>query len=163
LENFSVDDLQTKLKIALWAIFWYDKVMQFSIKTKGFNDIIDITDRVSEIVGKSKIKNGICLISCPGSTAGLTTIENDPNLLEDFKEFLEKMAPSDKSYHHDETWGDKNASGHLKSSLIKPFLTVPIEDGKLLLGTWQQVVLIDFDERPREREILIKIISSNKT
>ena len=132
--------------------------MKFKISTKGNNDIIDITSQVSEAVGKSKIKDGICLISCPGSTAGLTTIENDPNLLEDFKEFLEKIAPSNESYHHDETWGDKNASGHIKSSLIKPFLTVPIEDGKLLLGTWQQIVLIDFDERPREREIIIKII-----
>ena len=136
--------------------------MKFKINTKGNNDIIDITSQVSEAVRKSKKKDGICLISCLGSTAGLTTIEADPNLLEDFKEFLEKIAPSNKSYHHDETWGDRNASGHIKSSLIKPFLTVPIEDGKLLLGTWHQIVLIDFDNRPREREIIIKIISQNK-
>jgi secondary thiamine-phosphate synthase enzyme len=110
--------------------------MRFSVKTKGFNDIIDITSRVSEIVRKSKTEDGICLISCPGSTTGLTTIENDPNLLEDFKEFLEKIAPSNKSYHHDETWGDKNASGHIRSSLIKPFLAIPVEEGKLFLGTW---------------------------
>jgi secondary thiamine-phosphate synthase enzyme len=98
------------------------------------------------------------LISCPGSTAGLTTIEYDPNLLEDFKEFLEKIVPSNRSYRHDETWGDKNAFSHLRSALIKPFLTVPIENGKLMLGTWQQIVLVDFDNRPREREIIIKII-----
>jgi secondary thiamine-phosphate synthase enzyme len=132
--------------------------MRFSIRTKGFNDIIDITDKVSEIVEKSKIKDGICLISCPGATVGITTIEAEPNLIEDFKEFLEKMVPSDRPYHHDETWGDKNAFSHIRSALIKPFLTVPIEDGKLILGTWQQIVLIDFDNRPREREIIVKII-----
>ena len=134
--------------------------MRFKISTKGFNDVIDITDRVSEIVRKSKIKDGICLISCPGSTAGLTTIEYDPNLLEDFKEFLEKLVPSNRPYRHDETWGDKNAPSHIRSALIKPFLTIPIEDGKLVLGQWQNIVLVDFNNRPREREIVIKIIKS---
>ena len=134
--------------------------MRFKISTKGFNDVIDITDRVSEIVRKSKIKDGICLISCPGSTAGLTTIEYDPNLLEDFKEFLEKLVPSNRPYRHDETWGDKNAPSHIRSALIKPFLTVPIEDGKLVLGTWQQITFLDFDNRPRDREIFVKIMKS---
>ncbi len=132
--------------------------MKFEVNTRGNNDIIDITNQVSEAVRKSKIKDGICLISCPGATVGITTIENDPNLLEDFKEFLEKIAPSNRSYHHNETWDDKNASSHIKSSFIKPFLTVPIEEGKLVLGTWQQIVLIDFDNRPRDREIVIKIM-----
>jgi len=134
--------------------------MRFKINTEGFNDIIDITDKVSEIVAKSKVKDGVCLISCPGSTAGLTTIEYDPNLLEDFKEFLEKIAPSDRPYHHDETWGDKNAFSHIRSALIKPFLAVPIEDEKLVLGQWQNIVLVDFDNRPRKREIIIKIIKN---
>jgi len=134
--------------------------MKFSIKTRGFNDVIDITDRISEIVEKSKIKDGLCLISCPGSTAGLTTIEYDPNLLEDFKEFLEKIIPSDRAYRHDRTWGDKNAPSHIRSALIKPFLTVPIEDGKLVLGTWQQITFLDFDNRPRDREIFVKIMKS---
>lgn len=137
--------------------------MNFEVSTKGNSDIINITDKVSDTVIKSKIKDGICLIFCPGSTVGITTIENDPNLLEDFKEFLEKIAPSNRAYHHDETWGDRNASAHIKSAFIKPFLTVSIEDGSLILGTWQQIVLIDFDNRPREREIIIKIMSSNKT
>jgi len=134
--------------------------MRFSISTKGFNDIIDITEKVSEIVRKSKIKDGICLISCPGATVGITTIEADPNLLEDFKEFLEKLVPSNRPYHHDETWGDKNAFSHIRSALIKPFLTVPIEDEKLVLGQWQNIVLVDFDNRPRKREIIIKIIKN---
>jgi len=132
--------------------------MRFTISTKGFTDVIDITSRVAEIVKKSKVKDGICLISCPGSTAGITTIEYEPELLKDFKEFLEKIAPSDKEYRHDKVWGEKNGFSHLRSALIKPFLTVPVEDGKLVLGTWQQCVLIDFDNRPREREIIVKVI-----
>jgi len=132
--------------------------MKFKISTKGLNEIIDITDRVLKIVRESKIEDGFCLISCPGSTVGLTTIENDPNLLEDFKEFLEKLVPSNRSYRHDETWGEANTFSHIRSALIKPFLTVPIENGKLILGQWQQVMVIDFDNRPREREIFVKII-----
>jgi len=132
--------------------------VKFNISTKGFNDIVDITEKVLEIIKTSKTKEGICLISCPGSTCGITTIENDPNLLEDFKEFLEKLVPSNRPYRHDKTWGEKNAPAHIKSALIKPFLSIPIEDRKLILGTWQQITLIDFDNRPREREILVKII-----
>ncbi|MDP2967291.1 MAG: secondary thiamine-phosphate synthase enzyme YjbQ [bacterium] len=135
--------------------------MSFVVKTKGFNDIIDITLQVSQIVKNSKVKDGICLISSPGSTLGLTTIENDPNLLEDFKEFLERISPSNRSYRHDETWGDKNAPSHIRSALIKPFLTVPIENGELVLGQWQSLVLIDFDNRPREREVIVKVIKSS--
>lgn len=131
--------------------------MRFTISTNGFTDIIDITDQVSKAVKDSKVKDGICLISSPGSTVGITTIENDPNLLEDFKEFLEKLVPSNRAYRHDQTWGERNAPSHIKSALIKPFLTVPIEDGKLVLGTWQNIILIDFDTRSREREILVKI------
>lgn len=132
--------------------------MKFSIKTRGHNDIIDITTKVSEIVRQSQIKNGLVLISCPGSTVGITTIEYEPNLIEDFKEFLEELVPSNRTYRHDRTWGEKNGFSHIRSSLIKPFLTLPIENGSLVLGAWQQVILIDFDTRAREREVLIKII-----
>ena len=132
--------------------------MRFTLSTKGFADIIDITSRVSEAVKKSMVREGICLISCPGSTAGITTIEYEPELLKDFKEFLEKIAPSDKEYHHDKVWGEKNGFSHIRSALIKPFLAVPIEEEKLVLGQWQQIVFIDFDNRPREREIMVKII-----
>jgi len=134
--------------------------MRFSISTKGFNDIIDITSRVSQIVKNSKVKDGVCLISSPGSTCGITTIEYEPNLVADFKEFLEKLAPSNRAYRHDQTWGEANAPAHIRSALIKPFLTVPIENGELVLGQWQQIALIDFDNRPREREIIVKIIKS---
>lgn len=134
--------------------------VRFSISTKGSNDIIDITPKVSQAIKEAEKKDGICLISCPGSTAGVTTIEYESNLIADFKEFLEKLVPSGRSYRHDQTWGEANAPSHICSSLIKPFLAVPIENGELLLGTWQQIVLIDFDNRKREREVIVKIISS---
>jgi len=133
---------------------------KFSISTKGNNDIIDITPQVIEQVKKAEVKEGVCLISCSGSTCGITTIEYEPNLIRDFKEFLEKLAPRDKKYHHDETWGEKNGYSHLLSALFNPFLTVPIENGELALGTWQQIVFCDFDSRPRRRKVLVKIIKN---
>ena len=109
------------------------------------NDIIDITPEVEKIVSGSKIKKGVCLISSPGSTCGITTIEYEPELLKDFKEFLEKLVPSDKEYRHDKVWGEKNGFSHILSAIIKPFLAVPLEEGKLILGQWQQIVFLDFE------------------
>jgi len=134
--------------------------MRFSIRTKGFNDIIDITERVQEEVEKSKVKDGICLISSPGSTCGITTIEYEDGLIEDLKRALERVAPMSEDYEHCKKWGDCNGYAHIRSALIKPFLAVPIENEKLALGQWQQITLIDFDNRPREREILVKIVGS---
>jgi secondary thiamine-phosphate synthase enzyme len=134
------------------------KKMRFTISTKGFTDIIDITEKVSKIVKESKVKDGICLVSSPGSTCGLTTIEYEEGLIEDLKRVLEKIAPMSEDYKHCKKWGDCNGYAHIRSALLKPFLTVPIEDGNLVLGTWQQLVLVDFDNRPREREIMVKVI-----
>ena len=134
--------------------------MRFSLKTKGFNDIIDITNEISGAVEKAGKGEGICLISCPGSTCGITTIEYEKGVIEDLKRALEKIAPMNKDYEHCKKWGDCNGYAHVRSALIQPFLAVPIEDGKLALGTWQQIVFIDFDNRSREREILIKITGS---
>ncbi|UZE93426.1 MAG: secondary thiamine-phosphate synthase enzyme YjbQ [Candidatus Nealsonbacteria bacterium] len=133
--------------------------MRFSISTKGFTDIIDITSKVSEFVKKSGVKEGICLISCPGSTCGITTIEYESGLIEDLKRVLEKIAPMSKDYEHCKKWGDCNGYAHIRSALMKPFLAVSIEEGKLVLGTWQNLVFIDFDNRPRERKVIIKIIA----
>lgn len=133
--------------------------MKFSVPTKGFNDIIDITADISKSIEKSKVKEGICLVSCAGSTVGFTTIEYEDGMIEDLKKVLDKIAPMTKDYEHCKKWGDCNGYAHVRSALINPFLTVPIENGKLLLGTWQQVVLIDFDNRPRTREIIIKVVS----
>lgn len=132
--------------------------MKFQIQTRGFNDIINITDKVSQLVKESKVKEGICLVSSPGSTCGLTTIEYEEGLIEDLKRTLERIAPMSEDYKHCQKWGDCNGYAHIRSSLLKPFLAVPIEDGKLALGTWQQLVFLDFDNRPREREILVKVI-----
>ena len=129
-----------------------------TISTKGFCDVIDITDKISDIIQKSKIVNGIVVIFVPGSTAGVTTIEINAELEKDLKEALERIAPQNKTYHHDEKWGDGNGFAHIRASLIGPSLTIPIIDGKLILGTWQQIVLCDFDNRAREREVMIQIL-----
>ncbi len=134
--------------------------MKFSLQTKGFTDIIDITDQVSEILKKSKVKDGVCLISCPGSTCGLTTIEYESGLIEDLKRTLDKIAPMNTDYEHCKKWGDCNGFSHVRSALLKPFLAVPVEDGRLVLGAWQQIAFLDFDNRPRNREIIVKVIKS---
>jgi len=137
--------------------------MRFTVSTKGFCDIVDITSRIQEAIKKSKVRNGFCIVSCPGSTAGITTIEYESQLLKDFKEFVEKLVPSNKRYHHDSVWGERNGFSHLRSALFKPFLTIPIEDEKPILGTWQQVVLINFDNREREREVIIKVFGKGRS
>lgn len=134
--------------------------MRFFVSTKGFCDIIDITDKVKEAVKKEKVEDGFCLVFSPGSTVAITTIEFEPQLLKDFKELMEKLVPSDKKYHHDDVWGEANGFSHLRSSLIGPSLLIPIEKGELLLGTWQQIVLLDFDNRERKREVIVKVFSS---
>ena len=132
--------------------------MKFSVNTKGFTDIIDITDEVSKAVKESGVKEGICLTSCPGSTIGITTIEYEEGALEDLKRVLDKIVPMTKDYEHCRKWGDCNGYAHIRSALIKPFLAIPVENGKLLLGSWQQIAFLDFDNRPRHREITVKII-----
>jgi len=132
--------------------------MKFNLQTKGFNDIIDITPQVTKEVEKSKIKEGICLVSCPGSTCGVTTIEYESGLIEDLKRILEKLVPMSKDYEHCKKWGDCNGYAHIRSALIQPFLALPIEKGELVLGQWQNLVFLDFDNRPRNREIIVKVI-----
>jgi secondary thiamine-phosphate synthase enzyme len=134
--------------------------MNFKISTKGLNDTVDITEKVSGAVGKSGVKNGICLISCPGSTCGFTAIEYERGVVDDLKRALEKIAPMNENYEHCKKWGDCNGYAHVRSALINPFLAVPVEDGRLALGKWQQLVFIDFDNRPREREIIIKTVGN---
>ncbi len=132
--------------------------MKFSISTKGFNDVVDITPEVSKIVRNSKVKDGICLVSCPGSTAGITTIEYEEGAISDLKRVLEKIVPMNENYEHCKKWGDCNGYAHIRSALIKPSFCSPVENGDLVLGTWQQIVFIDFDNRPRERKIFVKVV-----
>jgi len=129
-----------------------------SFSTKGFNDIKDITPMVNEKLKSSNLKKGIVTIFVPGSTGGLTTMEYEPGLIKDLSNLLEKIIPSNVPYFHDETWGDRNGFSHLRASLIGPSLTVPFSGGRLLLGTWQQIIFIDFDNRPRSRNLIVQFI-----
>jgi secondary thiamine-phosphate synthase enzyme len=129
-----------------------------SLSTKGFTDVIDITDKVETIVEKSDIRNGLVTVFCSGSTGGITTIEFESGVINDLKKAIEKIAPSNIPYEHDRRWGDGNGFSHVRAALIKPSLTVPIVKGKLTLGTWQQIVFIDFDNRGRNRNIIIQVI-----
>ena len=131
-------------------------------KTQGFCDIIDITAKVQDVIEKENIQRGQMTIFVSGSTAALTTIENESGLVQDLKEFVERLIPSDRRYHHDARWGDDNGFSHLRASLFGPSLAVPIENGQPLLGTWQQVVLLDFDNRPRTREIIVQLIGESE-
>jgi secondary thiamine-phosphate synthase enzyme len=135
---------------------------KLSEKTSGFCDIIDITARVREQVEKEKIERGLVSLFVSGSTAALTTIEHEPGLVRDLKEFVEQLIPSGRRYHHDDRWGDDNGFSHLRASLFGPSLAIPIENGRMLLGTWQQVVLLDFDNRPRTREIIVQLIGETQ-
>ena len=130
--------------------------------TQGFCDIIDITDKVTAQVQEGQITTGLLTLFVSGSTAALTTIEYEPGLVQDLKDFVEKLIPSDRRYYHDARWGDDNGFSHLRASLFAPSLQVPIEGGRLVLGTWQQIVLLDFDNRPRTREIVVQIIGGRE-
>ncbi len=129
-----------------------------SLKTKGFCDMIDLTGYVEVVSRHSKIENGLVTVFCPGSTGAITTIEYEPGVLRDLQKALEKIAPSDIPYEHDKRWGDGNGFSHVRAALMKPSLSIPLTKGKLSLGTWQQIVFIDFDNRRRERNILVHVM-----
>lgn len=127
-------------------------------RTKGVDDIVDITPRVIEELAKTRLKNGIVTVFVVGSTAGVTTIEYEPGLLKDLPELYEKIIPRSKHYQHDDTWGDANGYAHLRASLQGVSISIPFSDGNLLLGTWQQIVFLEFDNRPRQRKVILQFI-----
>jgi secondary thiamine-phosphate synthase enzyme len=129
-----------------------------SLTTKGFSDVLDITDKVTTITQKSGIQNGLVTVFCSGSTGGITTIEFESGAINDLKKAIEKIAPSDIPYEHDKRWGDGNGFSHVRAAIMKPSLTIPIINGTLSLGTWQQIVLIDFDNRGRDRKVVVQVI-----
>ncbi len=129
-----------------------------SLSTKGFSDILDITDRVDAVIDRSKIENGLVTVFCPGSTGAVTTIEYESGVLRDLQKAIEKIVPSNIPYEHDKRWSDGNGFSHVRAALMKPSLTIPIVKGRLALGTWQQIVFIDFDNRKRERNILVQVM-----
>jgi secondary thiamine-phosphate synthase enzyme len=121
-------------------------------------EMIDITEKVHKLVEKGKITNGIVLIFVPGSTGALTTIEYEPGLLQDFPTMLDRIAPRNIEYEHEKRWHDGNGRSHVRASLLGPDLTVPVQNSRLMLGTWQQIVFVELDVRPRDREIIVQFI-----
>ncbi|KPK98385.1 MAG: secondary thiamine-phosphate synthase enzyme [Omnitrophica WOR_2 bacterium SM23_72] len=131
---------------------------QLRYNTKGSPQLLNITADLSRLLASSKLRQGSLTVFVVGSTAGITTFEYEPGLIQDVADLYEKMIPSSKHYHHDETWGDANGYSHLRAALTGPSLTVPFEEGRLLLGTWQQIVLAEFDNRPRQRHLIVQIM-----
>jgi len=134
------------------------KTKQIKVKTAGNCDIVNITENVSEIVAQSDITEGTVVLFNVGSTAGITTTEYEPGLVNyDIAAAFEKIAPQNSRYEHEETWHDDNGHSHVRASLLGPSLSVPVVDGRLTLGTWQQIILVDFDTRPRTRTVICQI------
>jgi secondary thiamine-phosphate synthase enzyme len=138
------------------------KTFSISVSTKGNCDIIDITDDVNAIIVNNKFNEGSAVIFIGGSTAGITTIEYEPGLLKDYSKFFERIAPVNMNYEHDNTWHDGNGHSHVRAAIQGASLTVPFSNGRLLLGTWQQIILVDFDNRSRKREITVQLIGNKK-
>jgi secondary thiamine-phosphate synthase enzyme len=134
--------------------------MELEIPTKGFNQVLDITPQIGRAVREVGVKTGVAHLFVAGSTAGLTTIEFEPGAVKDFQRALDQIAPMDADYAHNAAWGDGNGYAHLRAALLKPDLCVPIHAGELALGTWQQIVLVDFDNRARRRKIILTVTSA---
>jgi secondary thiamine-phosphate synthase enzyme len=130
----------------------------FRLKTQGRGQIIDISEQVARIVAQSRVQNGIVNVSGKGSTLGVTTLEYEPGCIADLQRALEKIAPSSADYAHNARWGDGNGYAHLRSALLGTAKSFPVIDGRPAVGTWQQIVLCDFDNRPRDREVLVTVV-----
>ncbi|MHC4607180.1 MAG: secondary thiamine-phosphate synthase enzyme YjbQ [Planctomycetota bacterium] len=128
------------------------------VSTQGRTDMVDLTEKIAMKVAGSGLRNGIVTVFVTGSTGGITTVEFEPGLKKDMKIAYERIAPERDDYHHHATWGCDNGSSHVRASMLGPSLTVPFVEGKLQLGTWQQVVLLDFDTRPRKRNLVVQIM-----
>ena len=134
------------------------KNYSLSLSTKGFCHVLNITDQVREYVVESGVSAGVVTLFVMGSTAGITTLEYEPGCVKDFEELFNKLAPPTGDYHHEQTWHDGNGFSHVRASLLKPSLVVPLEVGKLKLGTWQQIVVVDFDNHQRSREVAVQVM-----
>jgi secondary thiamine-phosphate synthase enzyme len=134
------------------------KTQELKLRETRTGDIVDLTGGLAEAVRQSGLGSGTMTVFCPGSTGGLTTIEYEPGLQRDLPEFFERIIPSDRPYHHDETWHDGNGFSHVRAALIGPDITVPFVSGQLTLGTWQQVVFLEFDNKPRQRRLVLQRI-----
>jgi secondary thiamine-phosphate synthase enzyme len=134
------------------------KTTSISMNTRGNADIHDITNQVTNAVSKSGLTAGTATIFCPSSTSALTTIEYESGALSDLRRLFDETIPADRQYAHNERWHDGNGHSHVRAALLGPSLTIPFVDGQLILGTWQQVIYVDFDVRPRQRELIVQLI-----
>jgi len=128
------------------------------LETAGHTDILDVTSSVQERVRQSGLQAGIVTVFCPGATGGLTTVEWEDGVLADVRQVLDEIAPPDRDYRHHRRWGDDNGSAHVRAALLGPSLTVPFTGGRLTLGTWQHIVFLDFDTRPRSRHLVVQVM-----
>ncbi len=135
---------------------------RFELNTRAENDVVDITGEVQHVVEESGLNAGVATVFIPGSTAAVTTIEYEPGLAKDFPEMLERVAPKDIDYEHQKAWHDDNGRSHVKASLVGPSISVPFDEGTLTLGTWQQIVFVELDIRPRRREIVVQIMGEEQ-
>ncbi len=131
---------------------------ELEVSTRGHADIRDLTESVERLVGQSEIRRGLVALFTPSSTSALTTIEFEEGALADLRRALDQIAPADADYRHNLRWGDGNGHAHVRAALLGPSLCIPVDGGRLQLGTWQQIVLIDFDVRPRRRKIVVEIL-----
>jgi secondary thiamine-phosphate synthase enzyme len=129
-----------------------------AVSTSGQGDAHDLTGTVARTLEESGLRAGLATVFVSGSTAGVTTIEFEPGAVQDLNAVFEQIAPRGGVYRHHLRWGDDNGSSHVRAALLGPSITIPFEDGALLLGTWQQIMLLEFDTRPRRREIVIQLI-----
>ena len=127
-------------------------------QTEGDGTIVDLTGRIEAALSESGVETGQLVVFVPGSTGAVTTVEYEPGLVRDLPEFFERIVPSGKTYHHDATWGDGNGFSHLRASLVGPSLSIPVSNGAMTLGTWQQVVFLEFDNRERRRRVELSIV-----
>jgi len=134
------------------------KSVTISLSTRGNADVVDITEQVARRTAESGLKEGIVTIFCPSSTSALTTIEFEPGCVSDLRRLFDEIANPDRDYKHEEAWGDGNGHSHVRAALLKASLTVPFLHGRLTLGTWQQIIYVDFDVRPRKRELVVQIL-----
>lgn len=132
--------------------------MTLAISSRGSADVQDITDQVTKAISQSGLKNGIATIFCPSSTSALTTIEYEPGAVSDLRRMFDQLAPPDQHYAHNAKWGDGNGHSHVRAALLKASLTIPFVSGRLTLGTWQQIIYVDFDNRPRHRELVVQVL-----
>ena len=134
------------------------KTFSLSLSTRGNADVHDLTRELARLVAESGLTSGTLTVFCPSSTSGLTTVEYEPGAVADLKRMFEELVPSGRDYQHNATWDDGNGHSHMRASLLGPSLTIPFVEKKLTLGTWQQIIYVDFDIRPRQRELVVQMV-----